>query len=63
LLRAYFYAALASDALFLRVQFHGFFRKPLRVVAPHATQGTSLHEDGSPDAWPVVDGKPLDVED
>jgi hypothetical protein len=59
---ARFYAALASDALFLGVHLHGFLLKPFGVVAPHTPQGTGFHEKGCPDAWSIVDGESLDVE-
>jgi hypothetical protein len=31
-------------------------------VAPHTTQRAALYEKSRPNAWPVVDGKPFDVE-
>jgi hypothetical protein len=33
------------------------------VVAPKAAQGAALEEDCGPDAWPIVDGEALKVED
>jgi hypothetical protein len=32
-------------------------------VTPYAAQRASFHEKGRPDAWAVVDGISLDVED
>ena len=31
-------------------------------MTPHASKGTSLHENGRPDTGSIIDGKPLNVE-
>ena len=63
MVRATVDARLTADAPRLLVEQLRLRIPALRVVAPDAAQRTALHEDGCADAWPVVDGVALDVED
>ena len=61
--RAHLEAVPAIDAL-VRIEHDlGSKADALRVLAPEAAERAALQEDGRADAWSVVDGEPLDVED
>ena len=56
-------AALTAYAFRLLIGYLRTGAPALRVMTPHTTQRASLHEDGCPNARPVINGIALDVED
>ena len=59
---ARFHTRLAAYAFLLCVEFDRLGRYAFRVVAPHASEWTSLQKYGGAYAWAIVDGKSFDVE-
>jgi hypothetical protein len=58
-----FRADAATDAELGVVKYLRLRRDSFRIVAPKASKGTALEEERRPDAWTIMDGKALDVED
>jgi hypothetical protein len=56
-------AKLAANAFLVEVDEFRLRENAFGIVTPGAGQGTALEENRRPDAWPVIDGKFLYVED
>ena len=56
-------AVPAVDALVIIEHDLGIGTDALGVLAPEAVERAALQENGRADAWTVVDGEPLDIED
>ena len=61
-MRAHIYARTAAYAPLRRELQLRENTPPFGIVAPETAKGTSFEEHSRPDAWAIVDGKPLDVE-